>query len=757
MASTERENAGLEADIGITLGKLTRQLASAEARMVKTAKKFETDFANANRKVSRGFDGMTKSAQDSANVMGRELDRLRAKYDPIFAASKRYEASLDELNRAHKVGALNAQQYERALETLNADFQMAATGATQTANAMSRWRTAGGAGGIQNVAYQVGDFAVQVGAGTSAAQALGQQLPQLLGGFGVMGAVLGAVVAVGIPLVRFLFDTGVESKSLEDKIKDLEAAVSSYKTAVDAAIVPTAELREKYREATGAAREFLDAIVQINKAEALNALSAVIDDITTKFGSLSDAPLLGEADVQASKLEETIRNIGREFDVTGGQAQALVRAIGDLQEAEGVEAQTTAARDLLNLLIETVGPIEDMEGAALELAKQLTDAGISAAELQGEIERTEISVREMIAALQPGESMIAGMRAEAASLGDNMWRAARAAWDFARAKAEEMKNRQALDQDVDGLAAQYSQYGQGRAAANQLIRESGELFGGTTGEVLPKRSGGSSRGRSGGGGSGRVQTPLFDIGQDALDKLQRQIELIGKTQAQVAGLTVKYKLLDEAKKRNLDLDQVQAGTGKTLREEIDAQAMAVERLAQRYEQAQEQAKFYNDINNQLKDGLVDAIVEGENFAGVLSDVAKALAKAALQAALFNEGPFSSGTGGGLLGGLFSGFFGGLAGKRAMGGPVSQGKPYLVGEKGPEIMVPSTSGKIIANNKIGGGGQTVIHYSPMIDARGADAAAVARIEIAMRRSEAEFSTKAVAAVRQANARNVEGRL
>lgn len=54
--------------------------------------------------------------------------------------------------------------------------------------------------GLQNASFQVADFAVQVGAGTSASVALGQQLPQLLGGFGILGAVLGAVVAVAVPL-----------------------------------------------------------------------------------------------------------------------------------------------------------------------------------------------------------------------------------------------------------------------------------------------------------------------------------------------------------------------------------------------------------------------------------------------------------------------------------------------------------------------------------------------------------------------------
>jgi len=39
--------------------------------------------------------------------------------------------------------------------------------------------------------------------------------------------------------------------------------------------------------------------------------------------------------------------------------------------------------------------------------------------------------------------------------------------------------------------------------------------------------------------------------------------------------------------------------------------------------------------------------------------------------------------------------------RQMGGFVSTGKPYVVGERGPELFVPSQSGKIIPNNKMGG--------------------------------------------------------
>jgi TP901 family phage tail tape measure protein len=47
--------------------------------------------------------------------------------------------------------------------------------------------------------------------------------------------------------------------------------------------------------------------------------------------------------------------------------------------------------------------------------------------------------------------------------------------------------------------------------------------------------------------------------------------------------------------------------------------------------------------------------------------------------------------------------------RAMGGPVSAGSPYLIGERGPELFVPSSSGTIVPNHALGGGGQPVVVY------------------------------------------------
>jgi hypothetical protein len=58
--------------------------------------------------------------------------------------------------------------------------------------------------------------------------------------------------------------------------------------------------------------------------------------------------------------------------------------------------------------------------------------------------------------------------------------------------------------------------------------------------------------------------------------------------------------------------------------------------------------------------------------------------------------------------------------KALGGPVMGGQPYLVGENGPEIFTPNTTGNITRNSDIGGGGPTNVNFTIVAnDAQGFD--------------------------------------
>lgn len=67
-----------------------------------------------------------------------------------------------------------------------------------------------------------------------------------------------------------------------------------------------------------------------------------------------------------------------------------------------------------------------------------------------------------------------------------------------------------------------------------------------------------------------------------------------------------------------------------------------------------------------------------------------------------------------IGGALETAFGG---GRANGGPVSAGTAYLVGERGPEIFTPGSSGGIIPNRSIGGGTVINLNVSGAIDPEG----------------------------------------
>lgn len=65
----------------------------------------------------------------------------------------------------------------------------------------------------------------------------------------------------------------------------------------------------------------------------------------------------------------------------------------------------------------------------------------------------------------------------------------------------------------------------------------------------------------------------------------------------------------------------------------------------------------------------------------------------------------------LFGGAAPGSSGSIfGGMKAIGGPVQAGNSYIVGERGPELFVPSRTGSIVSNDKMGGGGGVVVQQT-----------------------------------------------
>lgn len=158
------------------------------------------------------------------------------------------------------------------------------------------------------------------------------------------------------------------------------------------------------------------------------------------------------------------------------------------------------------------------------------------------------------------------------------------------------------------------------------------------------------------------------------------------------------------------------------------------------------------------EGLFTSIISGANSASdAIGNLLVSLGNMALNAA-------------------FSGLFGGVSASlapiftpaRANGGPALAGVPHLVNEKtaNSEIFVPSRSGAVLnvgqAKDALAGyvaprasavSGAPVVHFAPVIDARGADQAAVDRLDAQLRVMQSNMGRIVASATRQNNMRGV----
>ena len=106
--------------------------------------------------------------------------------------------------------------------------------------------------------------------------------------------------------------------------------------------------------------------------------------------------------------------------------------------------------------------------------------------------------------------------------------------------------------------------------------------------------------------------------------------------------------------------------------------------------------LYESIANSIETGIVDAIEGAIQGTRTLGDVARSVFTQ-IQRSLIQFG--------------VNAFLGGLPGVgkffRADGGPVSRGKSYIVGERGPEMFTPGSTGMITPNHELGGSSTNVV--------------------------------------------------
>lgn len=284
---------------------------------------------------------------------------------------------------------------------------------------------------IQNAAFQFQDLVVQISSGTSATRALGQQLPQLLGGFGAMGAVLGLVAAVALPLGASLLGIGDSADALTKKMEALEKAVSDYRSAVDAAKAPTADLVEQYGFAAGAARELLEELSRLARLEAVETLQGSIKSLDSGLGGIKS--LLDTIDAEkalglddSGLVAASVEQLKKEYGLTVEQARELNRLLASAQAAQSLTDKANRLADISRFLEQTVTSGTELNTEMLGVAKAAAEGSLEAMKLSEGVRQSETAAKDLSAAVD--SITFSGAIIEAQSLAQ----ALESAGDFAR-------------------------------------------------------------------------------------------------------------------------------------------------------------------------------------------------------------------------------------------------------------------------------------------------------------------------------------
>lgn len=334
------------------------------------------------------------AAQRETAAWQSELDQLRARFNPLFAASKQYETSLREIAEAEKLGALSAAEAaaarDRAAQVLTVmPAQFRALGASAAASAAH----------VANLGYQFNDIGMMLAVGQSPFMLMMQQGPQVTQVFDQMRAsgmsigtalrstLMGllnpanlatmAVIGIGAAAVQWFVASREKAKSFEEALADLEKASKAVQTALKDARTGIGDLTDEFGDGASKAREINLALLTLARAEAAQAVKESIAGITDAIGDVSTFGV-----VRLDKLED-------KFNLTNKGAVRVKDALDLFRHARTLEEQQLAAERLAKALADAEYNTDGASDAALAFGTNVARAALEALRVKGYTEQAD--------------------------------------------------------------------------------------------------------------------------------------------------------------------------------------------------------------------------------------------------------------------------------------------------------------------------------------------------------------------------------
>ena len=545
-------------------------------------------------------------------------------------------------------GLPQVQQVQTRMTSLNKTIQKSTSQYNANAVATNKWAK----GALQQAGYQVGDFVVQVTNGTSAMQALGQQGSQFAGIFGPLGAVIGAGIAI-----------------------------------VSAFAVVAEKAASSAKKASSEIKSARDALEGMSRSVNLDSIRSATSDLVTIQSRYNEALRDGGASSsEAARL--IISNSEKEFNarkqVLAIEAELVrMRNQDQIRALEKLRTEQDKLRQDALLLMKTLGPAAGGDPFAEQ------SDGIVRMNLT--MEDFESTLGGTLSRLRENKRLILLMEAELARMGiagDEVSAALKMVWGNIDTATSSMSS---LRGEIDGAANSAMRLRDALASAATAAMTQQEKIAILTAKVAAAQRGGSAAYAE------AAATTAIELGKAgaSLDQIATAADAAGQQAVKIEQLNEQFREL--GKTGGAAMSQIKTST--------DNAFGSLDKMFDELNAVND--SIAKTLETQLTNGFM-AMVDGTKTAkDAFRDMARAIILELYKVLVVQRlvGSFNSATGqeSGIVGGIMKA----LTGVRAMGGQVTAGKPYLVGERGPEMLVPSRNAHIIPNNKLGGGGVTVV--------------------------------------------------
>jgi hypothetical protein len=674
--------AGLHAELALGTAKLQSGVSDADRLLNRLQDKMTGTGRKAKKagdEIDTGIGKGLKGAAASAAVFERRMDFLQKRFDPLYAASKRYEGELRLLDEAQKRGAISSATYTRNLDRMNAELAGVDTSVAGAAAQMGRFN--GVASGMSaqtgNIAAQFQDIGVQLAGGQSPFLIALQQGTQLNGVFTSMGggirqvgpalmtafssllsplslATIG-VIAFGGAIFQWFTGSQEKAKSLEEAIGDVSSAVGDLQRITD--LLDGTDLTGIREQFGGLTADVVQLLSLQRELAVMDAMRGISDAISAARESMDGWITSGLDGIKAA------------FDTTIDRARQIQMLMDEVAAATTPQEALDRTIALRKAVEEVAGPLNTLSDSAFEMLKALAEGESALRQVVVEAERSETALgsarveAERLAATAPGAGWM-GTAIKETNLLIGRLIEARVQRDAMLAVASSA--------NYDKLLANT-----GQSSGPDSVRSRVQFRGGAfappvigAGLRFSGVSGSSGGGRAGGAGA----AGLSDIAREA-ERLNTAVK-DGTTPLEKyrAGLAK----LEDLKKNGLT-DLAYSKEAARLNEELTGSLPLVDDVADAFGAFVSRGfsdfkSFTNSIMGSFKKMLAEMIATAAKNQIMIAIGGKAAGGGGLLAGLLGGG----GAGGGLLGGLGKLLGGGGAAGGAAGGGLLGGLGKLLG-------------------------------------------------------------------------------